>query len=158
MKRFWDKVEKTSECWNWTGAKIPGGYGSIWDSETKKSVMAHRKVYELCVGPIPEGFNWTIDHLCKNRLCVNPEHLELVSRGENANRGDGPTGINSRKTHCINGHLLEGDNLYIEPTNGKRRCRMCRNQSNRDKRREKYHIDHPDARYTNSGPKRVQHV
>lgn len=74
------------------------------------------------VGPIPEGMD--LDHTCRNRGCVNPEHLEPVTTQVNTLRGIGPTAENARKTHCKHGHPLEGDNLYVDPE-GKRKCRAC---------------------------------
>jgi len=80
--RFWPKVKKTKRCWIWTGTRFPNGYGCF--KINKKSVGAHRVAYELQKGPIPSGL--TIDHLCCNKLCVNPNHLEAVTLGENRRR------------------------------------------------------------------------
>lgn len=93
-----------------------------------KDVLVHRKVYELLVGPIPDGM--TIDHLCRNRKCCNPDHLEVVTMRENVLRGTGPTAEKYRQTHCIRGHLLSGDNLYITPQ-GRRECRECCRQKHK---------------------------
>jgi hypothetical protein len=95
----------------------------------------HRYAYEALVGPIPDGKQ--IDHLCRNRACCNPEHLEPVTIQENIRRGEGPQAINARKTHCIRGHALSGDNLYLVPKSGRRNCVICRQAaSNRaDERR-----------------------
>jgi hypothetical protein len=71
--RFWARVEKTPTCWNWTAAKTTDGYGSLWNRESRRAVYTHRYSYELNVGPIPDGL--TIDHLCRNRACCNPDHL-----------------------------------------------------------------------------------
>lgn len=99
-------------CWLWTGA-VREGYGAFKDPVTKRTKVAHRGVYELLVGPITEK---TLDHLCRVRSCVNPDHLEPVSYQENILRGEGASAVNARKTHCVQGH-------------------PCR-------RREKHRIDH----------------
>lgn len=81
-QRFWVKVEKTESCWNWTGGKISTGYGSIGlGAPSRKTALAHRISYELCIGPIPEGL--VIDHTCGNRGCVNPGHLQAVTQKQN---------------------------------------------------------------------------
>lgn len=85
-ERFWAKVAKSDGCWQWMAARTPKGYGQF--APHRRHVYAHRYVYELVVGPIPEGL--TIDHLCRNRGCVRPDHLEVVTRGENTRRGATP--------------------------------------------------------------------
>ena len=80
--RIMAKVDKTETCWLWTGALAPNGYGVGWNGERTR--QAHRLVYELLVGPIPEGKH--LDHLCCVRNCVNPDHLEPVTQAENNRR------------------------------------------------------------------------
>jgi len=92
---------------------------------------AHRVSYEAFKDRIPIGL--TIDHLCRNKHCLNPEHLEVVTIQENISRGNGFCAINSRKTHCKRGHLLSGYNLCIYA--GKRQCRTCLNKA----QSERYH-------------------
>ena len=86
-ERFWPKVDKTETCWIWIGAIGTGGYGNFWVGPDRLSdrMRAHRFAYESMVGPIPEGLD--LDHLCRNRACVNPAHLEPVTRRVNLRRG-----------------------------------------------------------------------
>lgn len=94
----------------------------------RSNVGVHRIAWLEQRGPIPKHL--VIDHLCKNRQCVNVEHMELVSNAENVMRGDGPCAQNARKTHCIHGHPFSGANLYVLK-DGRRRCRICgRNRAN----------------------------
>ena len=120
-QRFWEKVDKSESCWLWTGGLVKGGYGQY--NLEGRCRQAHRLAYELAVGPIPDGL--VIDHLCKNPRCVNPEHLEPVTRGENVLRGVGPTAENARKSECKRGHPLTPENL-APSKQGWRVCRACR--------------------------------
>lgn len=131
--RFFSKVKFTQFCWEWESNKQKLGYG-LFKLE-KSNVLAHRFSYELFKGKIPEGL--TIDHLCRNRGCVNPGHLECVTHKENVLRGEGPTAINAKKKKCNKGHSLEGDNLITYPS-GKRWCRICKRDSAREWARKKY--------------------
>lgn len=115
-------IEKTADCWYWTGSISGTGYGQIGSRD--KVLVAHRVVYETLVGQIPKGLH--LDHLCRNKLCVNPQHLEPVSPKVNILRGVGLAAVNSRKVKCTKfGHPLSGVNLYVDPR-GKRECRECR--------------------------------
>lgn len=115
-------VHKTETCWEWTGAIAMNGY-----SKTKlnfKYTSGHRAFFEHYKGPISPGLQ--IDHLCKNKRCVNPEHLEMVTPRENSARSPGTIStINRHKLECNSGHLLSGDNLYMTP-DGRRQCRSCK--------------------------------
>ena len=117
MERFWSKVKKTESCWEWKGAKSSTGYGNF--SVKYKQHGAHRFAWELLRGPVPEGM--TLDHICKNRGCVNPEHMEVVSRGENSRRG---IAQRARVLKCRAGHWYTPENTYVTPS-GDRRCREC---------------------------------
>lgn len=123
-ERFWEKVQKTDTCWLWTAAADGYGYGRLTTNGSTRAPGAHRVAYELMVGPIPDGL--TIDHLCRVKLCVNPAHLEVVTRAENARRG----AIDSRpnrplKTHCKYGHEFTPENTYWRPAGDGRNCRTC---------------------------------
>ena len=86
-ERFWSKVDHpdANDCWPWLGAKNPKGYGRIKADGGRRTLQAHRVAYELLVGPIPDGHH--LDHLCRNRGCVNPSHAEPVTPKENIGRG-----------------------------------------------------------------------
>lgn len=115
-------------CWMWTGARA-GGYGIV--KRTGSSRLVHRVVYELLHGPIPAGVE--PDHLCRTPACVRPDHLELVDHRTNLLRGESPSAIHARKTHCIHGHPFSGENLYIDPK-GARICLICRKAKNKRSR------------------------
>lgn len=113
----------TTGCILWLGP-LQNGYGSL--EVQGRKMLVHRVAYETVRGAI--GVGLTIDHLCRVRNCINPEHMEAVSSGENTRRGTGVAAHNRRKTRCLRGHLLEGYNLMI--VGGARRaCRICRNAS-----------------------------
>jgi hypothetical protein len=117
--RFWSKVDATGPCWEWTAAKTHG-YGTAWDGQRARP--AHRMAWELLVGPIAEGL--VLDHLCKNPACVNPDHLEPVTQGENLRRAKVAGRGQRRKTHCPSGHEYSATNTYLH--RGKHRyCRTC---------------------------------
>jgi hypothetical protein len=125
-----EKVNKTETCWLWTAFIKPNGYGQF-----KQNGFAHRYSYEFFVGPIPSGME--IDHLCKVTACVNPDHLEVVTRAENNRRSNSISALNMRKTHCKRGHPFSGDNLVIRAPGRSGRsgrgCRICINDLQRMK-------------------------
>jgi hypothetical protein len=127
--RFEAKIDKrVLGCWEWTGAKTSAGYGQFQTGKYSTTgnplpEYAHRIAYELYVGPIGPGL--TIDHLCRNRACVRPDHLEPVSVRENLMRGEGISARYARSDYCSRGHLKSPDNLYVYP-NGSHECRECR--------------------------------
>jgi hypothetical protein len=117
--RLWSRVrDDENGCWTWTGCTDPNGYGAIyWRGRTWK---VHRVAWTLCRGEIPEGL--TVDHLCRNRGCVNPNHFELVPLKVNQSR---QISNNSKKTRCPQGHPYDERNTRITAA-GKRQCRICR--------------------------------
>lgn len=138
--RFWSKVTvgSVSECWEWQDHRKATGYGYIWVLELGQQAPAHRVAWELTRGPIPAGLE--IDHLCRNRGCVNPAHLEPVSHQENVRRGTSPAAFHAGKTHCKHGHPYGPESQVrhrCQPASGKarRRCRVCDGER---KRRSKH--------------------
>lgn len=119
-ENFWDKVEATGFCWLWTGYVRRTGYGAVGFEGRKW--LVHRLAYEILVGPIPDGL--VIDHLCRVKHCVNPDHLEPVTAEENTRRGFGVGAKFSRRTHCLNGHEWTEENTGMR--GGKwRYCKSC---------------------------------
>jgi hypothetical protein len=128
--RLFGKIRKSTAsdgCWLWTGSTMKNGYGQL--RRNGRTVLAHRYVYERYSGPIPDGLD--LDHLCRVRNCVNPEHLEPVTRSVNVIRGDVPK-RNGSKTHCLRGHLFDEENTYV--FEGSRMCRACRRVRARERR------------------------
>lgn len=138
---FWKRVERRSrdECWPWLGTMMSNGYGELTLRQSRW--VAHRLSFTLMRGDIPPGM--TIDHLCRNRRCVNPHHLELVTLQENVLRGIGPTAVNARKTTCVRGHQFDG----ACRTHGKiyRYCKTCHREKMRRLNRQKKQMLTPSA-------------
>lgn len=113
--RFWSKVDRSGgedACWIWTAHRDGRGYGRF------ESTAAHRVAYRISIGPIPQGL--TIDHLCRNKGCVNPAHLEPVTNAENQRRAA------EAQTHCKYGHEFTPENTYRNPSRPNvRHCRAC---------------------------------
>lgn len=135
QERLLAKIEKrdggyTSPCWFWTGAMFQNGYAAI--KAGRRAARAHRVSYETFIGPIPDDL--TIDHLCRNKSCVNPDHLEPVTNKENFLRAVFPKthGFNKReKTHCPKGHAYDTQNTHITPQ-GWRKCKICQRQKSNE--------------------------
>ena len=119
---FWAHVKKTDSCWLWLGSANELGYGQVFLGY--KLHRAHRVAYEMVVGPIPKGM--TLDHLCRTRACVKPDHLEPISQRDNVLRGQGITAQKARQTHCKRGHPFDLFNTYWNRRGG-RICRICSN-------------------------------
>ncbi len=139
---FWAKAVRGNDCWEWGAYRAKEGYGiaryqgRVW--------KAHRLAYELAIGPIPSGL--CLDHLCRNRGCINPAHLEPVTDAENKRRGVGQLHVTNparpprdiafgnkglhwaEKTHCPQGHAYDDQNTYRNKL-GSRSCRACRNRA-----------------------------
>lgn len=121
--RFWARVQKGPGCWEWLGRRDVAGYGKFDPpAELGMSTVAHRIAFVLTKGEPPAGLH--LDHLCRNRGCVNPDHLEPVTEAVNLLRGEGWGAKNARKTHCPKGHPYAGDNLFVNSL-GRRQCRTC---------------------------------
>jgi hypothetical protein len=118
-RRFWHKIRVAGSCWEWTGSHDSLGYGHV--SVAGKMRKAHRVSFYIANGYLLDGL--TIDHLCRNRGCVRPDHLELVTHTENMRRSESFSGKNHKKTHCPRGHEYDAKNKR-----GARICRQCDNK------------------------------
>ena len=127
-KRTWNKIDKNGEipeyapdlgnCWIWKGSLNERGYGP------------HRKIYIAQKGVVPDGLQ--LDHLCRVRKCVNPDHLEPVTHWENQIRGFSPYAIKKKQTHCVNGHEFNDENTYFRKDRpGTRECKQCSRETNK---------------------------
>lgn len=159
--RFWSRVEPTGFCWNWTGNPDKDGYAST--ALAGKRLLVHRIAYTLLVGEIPKGL--TLDHLCRNKLCVNPDHLEPVTGAENVrrhwrlmNRRDTYTrvrpapktqrarGADGKPIQCKNGHKLDPSNTLLSRRSRdsgtiRSRCAVCQHATQEANRRKKGAIE-----------------
>ena len=115
-ERFWRKVDRSGDCWIWTGRIAPNGYGHFAVKDIR-TTTAHRWAYEYTLGTIPAGH--VLDHLCRTKACVRPDHLDPVPQRENLRRGQ----HNMNKTHCPRGHPYDEQNTRHAA--GRRHCRAC---------------------------------
>lgn len=128
-EKFWGHVQTSDDCWIWLGGHEREGYGhfTVGKGKNRVTIRAHRFAYELLIGPIPAGKE--LDHAeCSNPRCVNPAHLEPITHKENVLRGQSPSAIHARKTHCMNGHEFTTETTHFRlRSNGKvqRVCRAC---------------------------------
>ncbi len=121
VERFWAKVDTSGDCWEWRASKR-NGYGIFFIPGARSPQRAHRIAYELLASPIPEGMQ--LDHLCRNRSCVKPNHLEVVTPSENLHRSPiVQFAVNQNKTHCPHGHAYGTTNT--RHYHGRRFCRAC---------------------------------
>ena len=144
------KVCGITGCWVWQRSVNEKGYSAI---QCPLGVSGHRVYYRHLVGKIPSTL--TVDHLCRNRSCVNPAHLEIVRVAENVLRGNGVTANNARRVVCMHGHPLKGQNLItgrrLTPSGQwaiVRNCRICTYESNKQEKRIKSMIRRELARAT----------
>lgn len=135
-ERFWSKVEKSEGgCWSWSASCNMDGYGQFLYHG--KMCRSHRIAYTWIKGEIPVGFE--LDHVCRNRKCVNPEHLEAVDHRTNSIRAMIATGVKAGATHCVNGHPFNDANTGIRKTGSGRYCKVCSRRSG-DRSYEKHRV------------------
>ena len=136
IDRFWSKVNKDAQggCWQWTGGVTSWGYGQfhILMNGKRTNHRAHRVCWFLEHGTL--GQESVLDHICRNRLCVNPDHLRELSNAQNVLAGVGITAVNARKSSCKNGHPFDAENTRIR-SGGDRRCRACEREWDRSRPR-----------------------
>lgn len=139
IERLLRRVDKRADgCWQFTGALRKDGYSQVQlTGRRSKKALGHRLAYVSLVGPVPDGLE--LDHLCRNRACVNPAHLEPVTRSVNILRGTAPARtieyfdeLWANRTHCPNGHELAVVGIHTEPSTGHRQCRACHLQQKRE--------------------------
>lgn len=135
IERFKGKIIRSDGCWTWSGSHFTKTGYTVFNMPMRDGVwrptVGHRVSYQIFKGPIPDGL--VLDHLCRNRGCINPDHLEAVHQRTNALRGESPAAHQAKQTHCLRGHEFTPGNTYIKPGTNKRECRECMRE--RDRRR-----------------------
>lgn len=133
LERIQARSVERDGCWEWTGSVGSKGYGLIRlgrvQTGTRSTYRVHRVAYQILVTELPVGLE--LDHLCRNRRCWNPDHLDPVPHKENVLRGVSPSAFHAQATHCPRGHPYDEANTYIIPSSGGRACRICKREANR---------------------------
>jgi hypothetical protein len=120
--KFWSRVDASGDCWEWTGSKLPTGYGRF-SLRKSHAPYAHRVVWHVLIGPLDPDTE--IDHRCFNTSCVNPDHLEPVTRIENLRRARWSGGkMRAARTHCPKGHPYDEENTSWT-RDRRRQCKAC---------------------------------
>lgn len=137
---FWSQVQVAdSGCWEWTGPLSNGGYGYPYLPDLRRREYTHRLSYEAFVAPLHPDL--VIDHLCRNRPCCDPAHLEQVPQRENIMRSPiAIASINASKTHCIRGHEFTPENTG-QATSGGRRCKTCVAEGEQERRQDPAYVE-----------------
>ena len=142
-KRIQDKIllSETTSCWNWR-TNNKNQYGAVWNSTTQNTQGAHLYVYNLLIGPVPEGLE--LDHLCRNKICVNPKHLEAVTHKENVRRGNCVAALAARTGVCKRGHNLKETGRKDHPN----QCQKCANDRRKADRERGFSLHSKGKRQT----------
>jgi len=165
FKRIFSKIlvdsdDPFTKCWTWTGSLDQQGYGLLW--YRRRTERIHRVLYAFFIHPIPRGTKETrttqLDHICNNRACCNPHHLRIVTQRINTLRGNGPSAINFRKTHCKHGHKLpdrdeNGERKHYCPT-----CDLIRHKTRIEGQQREYWLQkarEAAKRYYSKHPKKT---
>ena len=128
LKRWRESFYKTDGCWNWIAVIGSNGYGRFWFN--RKLWLAHRIAFLLAGKEIPNGL--VMDHTCRNRRCVNPDHLRTITSKENTLIGEGITARRLRSPTCAKGHIWDKETTRINSKTGGRQCEICRSAGHKE--------------------------